>query len=366
MEQSLPDQPDRPHDSPPFLAAFVQALGLVDLIVTPVGLLTVLALRLRGDQALDGAFVALLFGGLVAGITLGGGLIGLAGLLRYEHTLARGGLQGNSPTNAPTGVSETTEAFLLAEDEPVSAAGGDLAAIGSLLADLRDLHMLAPEDREKGAERVRNRALRHGAGNVIDAINARQLGKARILLRDAEAAFGVTPTLERLQSKIDEAGTRNEALDFARTRRRVGEAVNANRWAMAERLAHDLQVDHPDSPRVRQLWEDTRRARLYAHIQKCAEQHQWSEALAAAEEFLGRFPDNREAEALRRQLDTLRTNAEIVQRKQYEQRFKEFVAGEHYADALRIARHVIEQYPESPQAQALRLQMPALEKRVAG
>ena len=61
-----------------------------------------------------------------------------------------------------------------------------------------------------------------------------------------------------------------------------------------------------------------------------------------------------------------RTNAEIVQRKHFEKRFKEFISGEHYADALRIARHVVEQFPQSPQARALRDQIPVLEKRVLG
>ena len=124
--------------------------------------------------------------------------------------------------------------------------------------------------------------------------------------------------------------------------------------------------DHPESTRCRQLWDDTRRAHLYAHIQKCAEQHHWTEALAAAEEFLGRFPESREAQALRRQMDTLRTNAEILQRRQYEKRFKDFIGAEHYAEALQIARHVVEQFPNSPQAQALRDQIPLLERRVAG
>ncbi len=74
----------------------------------------------------------------------------------------------------------------------------------------------------------------------------------------------------------------------------------------------------------------------------------------------------REAEALRSQKATLASNAEIVQRKHYEERFKEFLGAQNFGEALRIARHVIEHFPKSPQAAALRDQIPALEQRAAG
>jgi hypothetical protein len=100
-------------------------------------------------------------------------------------------------------------------------------------------------------------------------------------------------------------------------------------------------------------------------VQSCVTGHHWDEALAGAREFLERFPSSVEAEALRAQIDTLKTNAEIQQRKQYETRFKELVHTHRYTEALRLARHVVGQFPDSPQAGALRAQIPALEKRVS-
>ena len=360
-------QKSSPHrEGPPYVVAVLQALGFIDLIATLVGVLVVLALRVQQSLPLDATSVALLLGALVAGITLGGLLIGLAAALRYAHELVPGGRQDALHGSYYGGPGAPEATHLLAADEPVGFAPSDAAQIATLLTDIRDLQLLGPEEREQTAERLRVRAERRAADEVIDAINTRQLGRARVLLRYAEATYGGTPTIERLQAKIEEAAKRNEALDFARTRRHVADAIGEGQWILAEQYAHQLYVDHPDSVRCRQLWDDTRRARLYAHIQECAEQHRWSEALAAAEEFIGRFPGSRESEALRRQMDTLRTNAEIVQRRQYEKRFKEFLSGQHYADALRIARHVVEQFPQSPQAHALRDQIPILEKRVSG
>jgi hypothetical protein len=227
-----------------------------------------------------------------------------------------------------------------------------------------ELALLDPEEREPARRRMLANVQRRAAERVIDAVNARQLGQARLMLRHAEACYSDTPTLEKLKEKVERAAARNEALDYSRSKRLVEEAISEGRWSFAERYAHVLTFDHPGSTRCRQLRDDTRRARLHAHIQQSAEQHNWAEALAAAEEFLERFPDSTEAEPLRQQVGTLRVNAEIHQRKQYETKFKELLRTHQYADALRLARLVVDRFPDSPQALALRDQIPLLERRV--
>jgi hypothetical protein len=83
-------------------------------------------------------------------------------------------------------------------------------------------------------------------------------------------------------------------------------------------------------------------------VQRCASRHFWSEALAAAEDFLERFPDAIEARTLRPQIDTLRENAEIVQRRQIESSMTELLSGKHYEEALRLARHPVETFRIRP------------------
>lgn len=352
----------KPSAAAPFLAAFLQSVGLIDLIATPVGVLLVLALRLNNDQPLDSFFVAMLLGAFLFGLTMGALLMGLAAVVRHGHAVNRSADEsdGSVPYYSDAAEAEGGGA------ESFGLSRGDARQLVTTLTDLRDVQLLPKENREDNVARLRVQAQRVATEEIIDAINRRKLGRARILLRDVEAVYGSTQTLDRLGGKIEEASTRHESLDYARTKRIVEVAIGEGQWGQAESYAHTLYTDHPDSARSKQLWEDTRRARLNAHIQESVQHHHWAEALAATEEFLERFPVGREAEALRSQKATLATNAEIVQRKQYEEKFKELISGHHFADALRIARHVIEHFPRSPQAHALREQVPILEQRVAG
>ena len=362
MNGASENLPERTAKGAAFLPTFLQAVGLINLIATPVGVLIVLALRVHNNQPLDALFTSLLIGAFLVGLTFGALLIGLAAALRVMTGADRESAVDDQavPYYTDTGL--------------VSAHSGDAAGIThadtqrlmTSLSDLRDVQLLPDEDRSANIARLRSQAQRRATEEIVDAINRRQLGCARILLRDAEAVYGATQTFERLADRIATASKRNEALDYARTKRLVEDAIRDHRWSDAEPFAHTLYMDHPDSARGKQLWEDTRRARLYTHIQECAQRHHWAEALAATGEFLDRFPVGREADALRNQKETLASNAEIVQRKHYEERFKDLIGGQQFVEALRIARHVIEHFPRSPQATALRDQIPALEKRADG
>ena len=345
---------------PLFAAALLRVLGIIVLIVTLAGAVIALALRISRERAVDGTSVAWLAGLFVVGLTLGGLLLAFAALLRYGYVVARAyNLELREGYEAgfsgPYGVEgEAVDDRLLPHECP-----GSSGMIG-------DLSLLAPQERELGRERLREHRERRAAEQVIEAVNARQLGRARLLLDDAKAFFGSTPRLEKLKGRIEQAAARNEKLDYARSKRLVEEAIADGRWASAERDAQALCFDHPDSQLCRHLWDDTRRARLHNHIQQRAQDHDWPEALAATEEFLERFPEGNEAEALGDQMPTLRANAEIHQRKQYEAKLKLLVEAGRYAEALRLAKLVVDRYPTSPQALALRDQIPLLEKRANG
>ena len=95
-------------------------------------------------------------------------------------------------------------------------------------------------------------------------------------------------------------------------------------------------------------------------------QQRWSEAVAAAEEFLQAYPGSLEAQSLAVEIRTLGENAEIQRRKHFETQIQQHLRAQRFADALRLARHVVESFPQSPQAQVLRRQIPVLERRVGG
>ena len=358
-----------------FMAELVHTLGIVDLVATPVGIVILLTFRVAEEEPLSGAFVASLIVLFISGVTVGGLLLGVGALMSYGHALVRQGgrivrarAEVDQPVTYTTRTGALTDGKLPDQEGVVSLRPSDEgnARVLSLLGEIRDLTLVSPEERKPVSERVRAHRERRAAEMIVEAINVRQLGRARLLLSEASAAYGSSPTLERLAEKIQEADVRNESLDYARTRRLVEEVIGEGNWALAEEYAHGVYCDHSDSARCRKLWDDARRARLHAHVQESANHHHWNEALAAAEEFLERFPESVEAEALSEQIATLRANAEIQQRKHYEDRFKELISGKQYEEALRIARHVIEHFPGSPQATALRAQVPVLQKRLAG
>lgn len=344
------------------VTALLIVLGTAVLVLAPVALLVLLGWAAAGEQELDAALVGLLLTGFVAGIALGGLLLALGSALRLAQArLARADMGVAEPTDVDQPIGYTPE---IAKSEGLTGEFAGARQLLTVLSELQEFWLAPGEDRAQVRERIRASRIKRAGEQIVAALNLRQLGSARALLAEARSTFGETPTLEKLGEKIDQTATRNEPLDFVRARRLVEDAVHAGQWGRAEQFVQVLWRDHPQSQRCRKLWEETRRARLYAHVQQSSAHHHWLEALAATEEFMQRFPDSFEAETLRTQMETLKANAEIQQRKQYEGRFKDLVAAKHYLEALRLAQFVIAQYPDSPQAGALRTQVPILERHL--
>ena len=107
------------------------------------------------------------------------------------------------------------------------------------------------------------------------------------------------------------------------------------------------------------------RARLMSRAQSATDQHNWREALRWVEQVLGKYPHSAEAHDLRLQLPTLKLNAEIQARQQMEADIRDLIHAQKFGEALRVARQLLNDYPDSPQAQVLREQMPRLEQRAA-
>ncbi|RJP35698.1 MAG: hypothetical protein C4547_09220 [Phycisphaerales bacterium] len=352
-----------------FAASCLTVIGVIDAVLTPAAVLIALASQTSAPAGLDAGGAARLIAILGLGWSLAGLMIALAALLRVGCAIGRGLSAGGGTRD------QTDEAARPAEWEADAwTAGGPPEAAGrrrtgrELLAavrEIRDLILAAPLDGEDGQERIRAAHQRQMAAEIIDAVNQRQIGHARSMLDNARAIFGQTPTLEKLAARLDETARRCEPLDYARTRRLVDEAALEGRWVQAEAAVRALYFDHPEVPRCRKLWEDFRRVRLHAYIEEVAGLRHWAEAQAAAEEFIARFPDTPEAASLREQLDTLRHNAGVEIRKRCERRVQELIADGHYAEAARVARYLIQQYPDSPQAAALKPRLADFESRAA-
>ena len=83
--------------------------------------------------------------------------------------------------------------------------------------------------------------------------------------------------------------------------------------------------------------------------------------LAAARVFVERFPGCEESEALLMEIPTLKANAEIDARQFLEAKIMDCARHGRYIEAVDLAKKVIAQFPESPQAEALRKQLDRLQ-----
>ncbi|MCH7704010.1 MAG: hypothetical protein IIB61_02770, partial [Planctomycetes bacterium] len=240
---------DRGFPGAVFVAEFLRVLGVVDLILTPVGCLAILYVRTDAGGAVDALFISLLLGELIAGATLGGLLLGLAALLRYAHVLVRGA----SATDADTAEVDRPVTYAVEPESPVddgAARSDEEAATGlsheaatkilAVLNEIRDLALTPPDEREPALQRIRTSQQQRAAAAIVDAINMRQLARARTLLAEARAVHCDATTFERLAEKIDQAARRNEPLDYARNKRLVEQSIAEGRWAVAERYVRDL------------------------------------------------------------------------------------------------------------------------------
>jgi hypothetical protein len=63
-------------------------------------------------------------------------------------------------------------------------------------------------------------------------------------------------------------------------------------------------------------------------------------------------------------METLTKNAEIEHRRELETKYKGLIEERKFAEALALAREVITTYPDSPQARAMKEQIPHLERHV--
>ena len=99
--------------------------------------------------------------------------------------------------------------------------------------------------------------------------------------------------------------------------------------------------------------------------QEFSERREWRRALATARTLIDTYADSSEARSIRSQIETLEFNAGVETRQELEEQIKVFVGKGEFAEAVELANQVSVRYPDSPQADALRNQLPRLQDRIA-
>jgi tetratricopeptide (TPR) repeat protein len=144
-------------------------------------------------------------------------------------------------------------------------------------------------------------------------------------------------------------------------------------WERAMEMARGLAEQYPENPDAARLPETVRleqegssrqeQQRLYREIEHLAARRHWRQALRVAESLLEKHADSPEAHALAGQVEELRRNAAVMERREWETRIAEHVQTGRHREAYNLAVELMEKYPDSPQAQAIRERLDQLKAR---
>jgi len=243
----------------------------------------------------------------------------------------------------------------------------------SLLSEIMENTLLGEE--EKGAKRQlakkhRQQALRR---EIEALINAAKYRDARERLEEFRVRYADSNQVAELESRLSEALRQHEETEIAAITDQIHRYMGLGLWERAMELARGLAEQYPENPDATRLPETVRleqegssrqeQQRLYREIEHLAARRHWRQALRVAESLLEKHADSPEAHALAGQVEELRRNAAVMERREWETRIAEHVQTGRHREAYNLAVELMEKYPESPQAQAIRERLDQLKAR---
>lgn len=383
MGSQQPPKPSR-SASPLALVFSLLALAVVFVVLGLAAALTVVTLDLLAGRA-SLATLAWAIPALVGGWGLGAGFWALAWLCRraYQQELNQRRMVRALEVLAGQPVSPGGEAAGAGAERPADAGGeapgpgGRLGAdqVKTLLAELRELNLnvlLSEQQRQAKRQYVVQTQADRLARQIEQAAGSGDLGAAEDDLDRLLRLAPDSPRISDLRDAIDKARAEAQAKEIRQARDRVEDLMSAGEFAQAGDVAEDVLAKYPSSPeaisllaRVRREAEafavDQRR-RMYGQVEKEATGRRWRAALAAAETLLEAYPGSPEADAVRAQMETMKANARLEQVRQIRDEIRDLLSRHQYVEAVERARAVVERFPDTAAASELRAQMPKLEE----
>ncbi len=242
-----------------------------------------------------------------------------------------------------------------------------LEELVQLTRELRDIELLSEPERAARLKHESDELVQQLENDIPSLLREHNLQEAQQRLQRARRRFPTLAHWDALAGQIEQARAQFETHDLEVATREVDDLAALGAWDRATDVLRTLRQRHPDSEQVAELTRRVavardrataeERARLMSQAQDATNRRQWAQALRLVEAVITRFPGSAEAHELRLQLPTLRANAEIQERQELETQIRNLFKEHRFPEALRIANQLIERYPESPQAHALREQI---------
>jgi hypothetical protein len=251
--------------------------------------------------------------------------------------------------------------------------GASQAEIVSLLSGILENTLL--DDSEKAAKRQlakkhRQQTLRR----EIEALTrAGKFREARERLEEFGSRYAEADEVSDLETQLSEALRQHELTEIANVTEQVQRYMGLGLWDRALETGVGLAQQFPENPDAARLPETVRleqaassradQQRLYREIEHLVARKHWRQALHAAEVLVEKHPESPEAERLRDQMEELRHNAAIAERKEWEVRIAEHVKNGRHLEAYNLAVELMNKYPESPQAADIRTHLDQFKAR---
>ncbi|NLE29284.1 MAG: outer membrane protein assembly factor BamD [Phycisphaerae bacterium] len=201
---------------------------------------------------------------------------------------------------------------------------------------------------------------------------AREWSQIRLLMERLIYKYPNNLEPKRHFEQLEEMRKRLFPDELAQSRKTINDLIAISAWDKAVQHARTLLSNHPDMPQARELeaqvlsdrkkFRDEHLKRMAGDIQKLIARKRWNDSLGIARQLIEKYPDSVEAEALRLQMNTMEDNAEIEKRQELEEQIKDLVKRRNFIQAVEMAKYVIATYPSSPQAAVLRNQISKLEE----
>lgn len=242
-----------------------------------------------------------------------------------------------------------------------------------LTREVRDISLLNEEQRSLRLQAQGQAVCSRLQREVPVLLREHNWIEARNRVQEARERFPTFSEWDALERQIEQMRAQVEAHDIEAAGRQIDDLTSLGAWDRVAEVINELLERHPDSAKANELAQRLRaqrnraeaeqRARLMAQAQEASNSRDWKTALAVATSLIQRFPKSPEAQALRMQLPTLQENTQIQIRQRMESEIRDLLKEQRFDEALRVTHELLQQYPGSPQAAVLREQLPRLEEK---
>lgn len=254
-----------------------------------------------------------------------------------------------------------------------TGTGGDSDRVVALLKEISENTLLDEQERSRKRSRLAETHRERAMEEVEQLIAATKWPQARRRLDDLRNAYAGDPDVMALGRRLESAVREHQEVDVMTSCEQIRSYMSLGLWAKAREAAERLSSKYPENEEATKMREVVRmeeqvsqkddRLRLYREIEHLVARKHYRDAKRVAESLIDRWPETAEADGLRAQMDELSRNADIEVRREMEARIIEHTKQGRHKEAYEVARLLMEQYPDSPQAVALQEQIEKLRER---